>query len=895
MLSDKTTFFLRILTFLLTVSLCFSETAIAQSDQPRFIRLLEPAVPLAADEGTETAQNLGQILPAQDFIVYGRAKTNADAGITVNVDYRPILYAREPEQNQNQEPNLKRMPDLETFFEFGGTLELLTTDTTRKKYDIIMSELMWGIDTGLRDTTVSITIDVIDENDNLVQEDVYVPQLLSQETQWVELYNTTSTEIETDLYLLFSPFENHPQREMIQLPLNGTPTEFVVLDALSNLLFGRWELPGKSGRRPTTSFVSAYRVIDYGIVEDPSLSRDEQLEGIPFGSYNDSWEDTPDEGRRNTEFSITNGSQVVKLPYIATPGTKHVGSIFTTRLRGTSVDADQIVINEVRNDSSGDNVDWIELKNISTRTVDLEEWELSIVTGVGEDIDLVDLPPYTMERNEILVIYNQYPDFTDLMGGIDIEVAEDRRFSTGAVHRYFVSEDLDIPNNKKFVLLLRSENDQNGKDEAIEDYAGNGFFLDTSANFNTQFWPRIAQRLPTQVEDFGRNTFAARDQAWARIRYEEDDGHHADAWEKVGTQGGIGYAPDANIATSPGTPGYENDALKTTTREYNDGEISISEIMYDAGPRGNQAQWVELYNSSMTQAINLKGWELEIRNEEVNRGEYVDAIFTFKDAIILPNQTLLIVSDRATNNISNNRVYDLYRLHRNDLGLEHQKSRLLSPNAFYIKLVDTGSPSRRNDDVTVDEVGNLERERNKWIKKWELPAVDPEQRSSIGRRSGMDDGTLESTWRRFGPKDIYITYYGNRDDFGTPGYRMGSPLPVSLSSFRPELTTSSTIVIRWVTESELNNAGFNILRGEHRAGPFAIVNPTLIRGAGTTAEKHSYSFADTTAKQDVTYYYQIQEVSFDGEQRTLATRRLRGYVSPSDKFTTTWGDLKAPK
>ena len=118
MLSDKTTFFLRILTFLLTVSLCFSETAIAQSDQPRFIRLLEPAVPLAADEGTETAQNLGQILPAQDFIVYGRAKTNADAGITVNVDYRPILYAREPEQNQNQEPNLKRMPDLETFFEF---------------------------------------------------------------------------------------------------------------------------------------------------------------------------------------------------------------------------------------------------------------------------------------------------------------------------------------------------------------------------------------------------------------------------------------------------------------------------------------------------------------------------------------------------------------------------------------------------------------------------------------------------------------------------------------------------------------------------------------------------------------------------------------------------------
>ena len=43
------------------------------------------------------------------------------------------------------------MPHLETFFEFGGTVELLTTDTTLAKYDIVMSELMWGVDKGLRD------------------------------------------------------------------------------------------------------------------------------------------------------------------------------------------------------------------------------------------------------------------------------------------------------------------------------------------------------------------------------------------------------------------------------------------------------------------------------------------------------------------------------------------------------------------------------------------------------------------------------------------------------------------------------------------------------------------------------------------------------------------------
>ena len=43
------------------------------------------------------------------------------------------------------------MPNLETFFEFGGTVELLTTedtlleeDTRLEKYDIVMSEFMWG-------------------------------------------------------------------------------------------------------------------------------------------------------------------------------------------------------------------------------------------------------------------------------------------------------------------------------------------------------------------------------------------------------------------------------------------------------------------------------------------------------------------------------------------------------------------------------------------------------------------------------------------------------------------------------------------------------------------------------------------------------------------------------
>ena len=56
------------------------------------------------------------------------------------------------------------------------------------------------------------------------------------------------------------------------------------------------------------------------------------------------------------------------------------------------------------------------------------------------------------------------------------------------------------------------------------------------------------------------------------------------------------------------------------------GAVSISEVMYDAGPRWNLVQWIELYNSSMTEAVNIGGWELEIRNKE-DVESYVDSSF----------------------------------------------------------------------------------------------------------------------------------------------------------------------------------------------------------------------------------------------------------------------------
>lgn len=119
----------------------------------------------------------------------------------------------------------------------------------------------------------------------------------------------------------------------------------------------------------------------------------------------------------------------------------------------------------------------------------------------------------------------------------------------------------------------------------------------------------------------------------------------------------------------------------------------------------------------------------------------------------------------------------------------------------------------------------------------------------------------------------------------------GEPLPVTLSTFRAEHTNAG-VLLRWITQSELDNAGFYIYRSKTKNGDFKVVNASMIQGAGTTAERNEYTWTDTTAKSNTVYYYRIEDVSHAGVRKQLATVRLRGLVSASGKFTTRWADLK---
>ena len=539
------------------------------------------------------------------------------------------------------------------------------------------------------------------------------------------------------------------------------------------------------------------------------------------------------------------------------------------------VPASPILFNEIGNAARTAH-DWIELRNTTNKARSVDDWELSIITKDKDDESIVKLPDEEIPANSTLLIVNRDPGSTPLAAGIEFG-STDKGY--GAKHLYLVAEELELPNDGRFMLILRDDDRDTGTLRALVDIAGN-HFADTSS--------------------------VSLDSGNVWVRDERRDGYEKNAWEEA-EYTGLGYDRGAEDSLSNGgTPGYDNEAIKDRISEFDSqAQITISEIMLATG-RGRVPQWIELYNNSLTDAINLNGWHLEIENytsEDVLVSRYAKITFQ-KDLYVLPNQTVLIVSNAARTAEkyafpSGTRVYNLYDRHRDDLDIESRWDAVLSQEGFYLALADRRSPNK-----PIDEVGNLDGKRQTRDEPtWELPPVLTEDgaRVSLIRRYGdakndgqaaARDGKKRNAWiSAANVKLVGDTYYGDTTDLGNPGFRAGGPLPVQLSNFQVEHTEAG-IVIKWATESELNNAGFNILRREAKEGEFKPINATLIAGAGTTGEQNTYQFVDTTAKTGIVYYYQLEDMSFAGERQTLATHRPRGQLSASGKLTTTWGHLK---
>ena len=558
----------------------------------------------------------------------------------------------------------------------------------------------------------------------------------------------------------------------------------------------------------------------------------------------------------------------------------------------TNVPRSPIVFNELGN-GSGDTNDWLELRNVTGDAVSLKEWELSVVQdGKKEDTSLIVFGDVSVPANGLLLVTNQPADKTPLAGGA----------KKGLSHASIDNVGLSLPDDGKFLLILRNAKEKLGLNEAFIDVAGGGgsdtdaFIREQTGDYDTHVWPLQVLQAPggdTEEE-------LSSGKVWQRAN-DGVVGYHKDAWAEASFTG-IGY--DRKVSDSPataGTPGYPNGAVKTEAATPK-GSITLSEIMVDSGG-GTLPQWIELYNNSKTDAINLNRWKLEIQN--VDSEDLVGrpiVTLTLQEKVIQPNQTLLIVAGpaRASSDsyLPADRVYDLLALHEKNLRIKSARDTFLSAEGFYLKLTD------RNDNV-VDEVGNTDgNRRTKAAPAWTLP-LSPEVgvRSSLIRRytdgtSAAKDGKERGNWvlaANIKQRIDTELHWGDADDIGTPGYRKGGALPVELSSFSLTRTEAGAVVLTWTTESEVDNAGFNLRRSEKRNSGFTLLNPALIAGAGTTGERQTYTFTDTLAKPGIEYYYQIEEVAFSGRPETLVTRLLPGPVSAANRMLTSFGAVKKAK
>ena len=380
------------------------------------------------------------------------------------------------------------------------------------------------------------------------------------------------------------------------------------------------------------------------------------------------------------------------------------------------------------------------------------------------------------------------------------------------------------------------------------------------------------------------------------------------------------------------------------------GQIYISELMVAGG--GTLPQWIEISNGSRSEEVNLSGWTLTVNNAAADADVSVSSItLTIPEGTkIDPSgqhdtpSTILVVTEQGRNNLSGadaaGQVLNLWDSNQTELilgGITKRRYALLSDMAFQItlappvpivvpaaaapapttaaeiaakraadaakKVADAQAATERA--AATDTVGNLGADG---AAAWALPMDDSGARSSLIRShvqvsvgpAEPEDGTMMDSWGLASDTSFAqvthiraSSYYGAANDVGTPGFRAGGALPVELSHFRPARQDTGAVVITWSTQSELNNAGFFIKRSQQRDGQFKVINATMVPGAGTSSEKQFYTYTDTTAQPNVVYYYQIEDVSLDGNRQTLTRGiRLKGHVGAAGKATTTWGDLK---
>jgi len=98
---------------------------------------------------------------------------------------------------------------------------------------------------------------------------------------------------------------------------------------------------------------------------------------------------------------------------------------------------------------------------------------------------------------------------------------------------------------------------------------------------------------------------------------------------------------------------------------------------------------------------------------------------------------------------------------------------------------------------------------------------------------------------------------------GSPCY---APTLVELASFTA-IAQEEGILVAWETLSEMDHAGFNLLRSETAEGGYTHLNDGLIPAQGGPTQPATYLYEDPAVAGGTTYYYKLEAVDVYGKSQ----------------------------
>jgi PKD repeat protein len=262
-------------------------------------------------------------------------------------------------------------------------------------------------------------------------------------------------------------------------------------------------------------------------------------------------------------------------------------------------------------------------------------------------------------------------------------------------------------------------------------------------------------------------------------------------------------------------------------------ELFISEASYT---ETSSAEYVEIYNNA-PYAINLREFKLI----QIDAQGDVQYIFDFGEEVYWPESTTIVPAKQTL--VVGRGI----------------------PKSFFVAYWDLST-----ENITYN-LGSYELESEDFGDRWQLRyfnGIDNQYNGTL-----IDDteqivaGFLQRSYQSRIGLWIHTSFI-----YATPGYLDPYPdqsLPVGLIAL-DAVASENSISIQWETQSELNNIGYIILKSTGEDDLYEQIasyqTDDDLLGLGSSAFGKKYQYDDLNVERNVTYWYKLVDVDFDGKQ-----------------------------